>query len=243
MNQPSGRSHAGRCAARVLAVWLLIAGPAGCDQNSSESTAASGSADTNKPQESAPPMSKQSNQDKPNADSKMPRVRLATTLGDIVLELDSAKAPITTENFLRYARDGFYEGLIFHRVIPKFMAQGGGFDTDSRLRQPTYPPIKNEWQNGLKNKHGTIAMARIADPDSASSQFFINLVDNNQLDQPMVVDGKDRSGGAGYAVFGRVVDGMDVVDLIAAAPCKPNPGTGDSPCPDPMVVIKAATVE
>ena len=134
-------------------------------------------------------------------------VQMDTSKGAIILELDGEKAPITVANFLQYADDGYYEGTIFHRVIPQFMIQGGGFDKDMNQRPPR-EAIKNEWQNGLKNVRGTIAMARRGgQPDSATSQFFINVVDNPNLDQ-------SERDGAAYAVFGRVADGMDVVDAI-----------------------------
>lgn len=139
-----------------------------------------------------------------------PRVRFTTNYGEIIVELDAHKAPATTKNFIAYARDGFYKDLIFHRVIPGFMIQGGGFDKDMRQRQ-TRPPIQNEADNGLRNLRGTIAMARTADPNSATAQFFINLKDNAFLDF------KDKTPqGWGYCVFGRVVEGLDVVDKIAA---------------------------
>lgn len=139
-----------------------------------------------------------------------PRVKMVTSLGEIIIELDAEKAPISTENFLAYTRDKFYDGTIFHRVISTFMIQGGGFDTDlKRKTEGLKPSIKNEWQNGLKNLRGTIAMARTRAPDSATSQFYINVVDNPALDAPR--------GGAAYAVFGKVVEGMDVVDKIRDA--------------------------
>lgn len=136
-----------------------------------------------------------------------PRVKMTTTLGEIVLELDAEKAPITVQNFLQYAHDGFYVDTVFHRVIANFMIQGGGFTTEMDQKQEGLrPPIKNEWKNGLKNARGTVAMARTNAPDSATSQFFINVVDNKQLDMPR--------GGAAYCVFGRVVEGIDVVDKV-----------------------------
>jgi len=135
------------------------------------------------------------------------RIKMSTSLGDITLELDSEKAPISVTNFLHYVDSGYYNDTIFHRVIAGFMVQGGGFAEGLQPKRPDHPPIKNEWRNGLKNKRGTIAMARTRNPDSATSQFFINLVDNNFLDQ--------ARDGAAYAVFGKVVDGMDVVDKIA----------------------------
>jgi cyclophilin family peptidyl-prolyl cis-trans isomerase len=138
-----------------------------------------------------------------------PVVVLDTTAGPITLELDRARAPITVENFLKYVDNGFYDGLVFHRVIPRFMIQGGGMkDVNNTLmekREGALPPIKNESGNGLSNTPGTIAMARTTQPDSATSQFFINHGTNVKLD----------SYGGGYAVFGKVIEGMDVVDAIA----------------------------
>jgi peptidyl-prolyl cis-trans isomerase A (cyclophilin A) len=135
------------------------------------------------------------------------KVRMATSAGDIVIELDAAKAPGTVANFLGYVRSGHYDGTVFHRVIDGFMIQGGGMD--ARLREkPTKAPIKLEAGNGLSNVRGTLAMARTSNPDSATAQFFINVADNPRLD----------SFGGGYAVFGRVIEGMDVVDRIRAVP-------------------------
>ena len=139
------------------------------------------------------------------------KVRLATSAGDIVLELDAAKAPKTVANFLRYVHEGHYDGTIFHRVIDGFMIQGGGMTPDLR-EKPTHAPIPLEARNGLLNQRGTVAMARTAAPDSATAQFFINLTDNAFLDAANSRDGN------GYAVFGRVVQGMDVVDRIRALP-------------------------
>lgn len=133
-------------------------------------------------------------------------VKLTTSKGDIYLKLDRAKAPISTENFLKYVDKKYYDGTIFHRVIPNFMIQGGGFTADMKQKEGQDKPISNEWQNGLKNKRGAVSMARTANPNSATSQFFINNVDNPFLDQP-----RD---GAAYAVFGEVVAGMEVVDDI-----------------------------
>ncbi len=142
------------------------------------------------------------------AAAKAPRVKLATSMGDITLELDAAKAPITVENFLTYVKAGHYSGTVFHRVMSTFMIQGGGMDADMK-EKPVRAPIKLESQNGLKNLRGTVAMARTNVPDSATAQFFINVVDNANLDYP-------SRDGHGYAVFGRVVEGMDVVDKIRA---------------------------
>jgi peptidyl-prolyl cis-trans isomerase A (cyclophilin A) len=147
-------------------------------------------------------------------------VRMSTSMGDIVLELNAEKAPISVENFLKYVDKGHYNGTIFHRVIGGFMIQGGGFNPDM-TEKPVDAPIKNEWRNGLSNKRGTIAMARTAIADSATSQFFINVADNNFLDQP-----RD---GAAYAVFGQVIDGMDTVDKIKAVKTVTKDGNGDVP--------------
>jgi len=135
-----------------------------------------------------------------------PVVLMQTSLGDLRIELNPAKAPLTVENFLAYVRSGHYDGTTFHRVMPGFMIQGGGFGPDLEPR-PTRPPIRNEARNGLRNFRGTVAMARTRDPNSATAQFFINLRNNPRLDYGM--------GGAGYAVFGKVVAGMRVVDEIA----------------------------
>jgi len=136
-----------------------------------------------------------------------PQVAMQTNLGTIRIELYPDQAPKTVANFLAYVRDGFYDDTIFHRVIDGFMIQGGGFDRAMR-EKPTRPPIENEAGNGLKNQAGTIAMARMSDPNSATAQFFINLVDNGNLDY-------SSSAGWGYAVFGKVTQGMDVVNKIA----------------------------
>uniref|UniRef100_A0A831UD24 Peptidyl-prolyl cis-trans isomerase n=1 Tax=Geobacter metallireducens TaxID=28232 RepID=A0A831UD24_GEOME len=144
------------------------------------------------------------------AEAKNPVVLMETSLGAVKIELYPDKAPLSVKNFLDYVESGFYNGTIFHRVIPGFMAQGGGFTTD-RKQKETRPPIKNEAGNGLKNDRGTIAMARTADPDSATAQFFINVVNNDGLNRP-------NPDGHGYAVFGKVVEGMEVVDRIVATP-------------------------
>lgn len=138
-----------------------------------------------------------------------PTVILHTNHGAITLELFDDQAPKSVANFLQYARDGHYDGTLFHRVIPNFMIQGGGFDTDFR-QKPTREPIQNEADNGLSNERGTVAMARTNDPHSATAQFFINVTDNNFLDHRSPASGQTW----GYAVFGRVTDGMDVVDAI-----------------------------
>ena len=137
-----------------------------------------------------------------------PRVLIKTTHGDIIFELYPEKAPLTVDNFLRYVNDGFYNGTLFHRVVPGFVAQGGGLTFDY-VRKPTRDPIINESDNGLKNQRGAVAMARTPDPDSATAQFFINLADNPRLN-----DEADEEAD-GYAVFARVVDGMKVADTMA----------------------------
>jgi cyclophilin family peptidyl-prolyl cis-trans isomerase len=161
-------------------------------------------------------------------------VLMQTSLGDIRLDLYPDKAPKTVANFLHYVDQGFYDGTVFHRVIEGFMIQGGGFDT-SYERKPTDKPIPSEADNGLKNERGTIAMARTTDPNSATSQFFINEVDNPALD----FTGKSLRGW-GYAVFGRVTDGMDVVEHIASQPTEIH-SAGLRDVPREMVVIRHVT--
>lgn len=167
--------------------------------------------------------------DAAQGDSGKPIVILDTSSGPITLELDPGKAPITVENFLKYVDSGFYDNLIFHRVIKDFMIQGGGM-TDRMDEKSTgkNPPIKNESGKGLSNSRGTIAMARTNDPDSATCQFFINHADNKQLDNY----------GGGYAVFGKVIDGMDVVDKIAAVATTSKAGHRD--VPQTPIYIKSA---
>ena len=145
----------------------------------------------------------------PAALTANPQVELKTTMGNIVIDLYPENAPKTVENFLQYVKDGFYDGTIFHRVISHFMIQGGGFTPDME-KKPTGEPIPNEADNGLSNKRGTIAMARTNDPHSATAQFFINVQDNMNLDHT----GQSHSAAWGYAVFGRVTSGMEVVDEI-----------------------------
>jgi peptidyl-prolyl cis-trans isomerase A (cyclophilin A) len=156
------------------------------------------------------------------------RVALETSQGRIVVELSADKAPKTVANFVQYVNDGFYDGTIFHRVISGFMIQGGGF-TAAMVQKPTRPPVPSESNNGLKNVRGSVAMARTSDPNSATAQFFINVVDNAFLDYP----GRD---GSGYTVFGKVVEGMDVVDKIRAVP------TGGGDVPREAILIKSARI-
>ena len=164
----------------------------------------------------------------------MTRVRMSTILGDMILELDAENAPKTVENFVNYASSGFYDGTIFHRVINNFMVQGGGFDADMR-QKTTEAPIDNEANNGLKNNHGTIAMARTMDPHSATAQFFINVSDNDFLNHTA-----ENMQGWGYAVFGQVVEGQEVLDKIRVVPTGSQAGHQDVPV-DP-VVIESVTV-
>ncbi|MBF0339336.1 MAG: peptidyl-prolyl cis-trans isomerase [Magnetococcales bacterium] len=156
-------------------------------------------------------------------------VVLTTSLGDIVIALDTKKAPITVQNFLNYVDSGFYDGLIFHRVIPNFVIQGGGLTQDMLGKTPN-TPIKNEADNGLSNKRGTLAMARTSAVDSATSQFFINLVDNTFLDH--------TTQSFGYAVFGLVTVGMEIVDKIAAVKTATYKGFADVPI-EPVILLKA----
>ncbi len=145
------------------------------------------------------------------AAEKNPVVLMETSMGNVKIELFAKEAPISVKNFLSYVHNGFYKGTIFHRVIPGFMAQGGGLTAELQPKPGNLPSIKNEADNGLKNDRGTIAMARTGAPDSATSQFFINVVNNDRLNRP-------SPDGYGYAVFGKVVEGMDVVDKMMAAP-------------------------
>jgi len=155
-----------------------------------------------------------------------PMVEMKTSMGTLVIELYSDKAPISVNNFLQYVNDGFYNGVIFHRVIDGFMIQGGGFDP-GMAQKPTRKPIENEAKNGLKNESATLAMARTSDPHSGAAQFFINLNNNAFLDYP----GQD---GWGYAVFGKVVKGFDVVQKIGKVP------TGRGDVPTTPVIIESA---
>jgi len=153
-------------------------------------------------------------------------VRFETSLGNFTLDLDAEKAPITVENFLAYVDEGFFDGLIFHRVIPGFMVQGGGMTPDMGQKK-NKASIKSESSNGLKNKRGSVAMARTNDPHSATSQFFINLVDNEFLDA--------SPGNAGYTVFAHVVDGLDTIDRIAKERTGRRKGHDDVPVNDVLI--------
>lgn len=162
----------------------------------------------------------------------MSTVTLETTLGKIVIELDEEKAPATVKNFLNYVNDGFFDGTIFHRVIPNFMIQGGGF-MPGMVQKNSGEPIQNEADNGLANDRGTVAMARTNDPHSATAQFFINHKDNDFLNHSAPTDS-----GWGYCVFGKVSDGMDTVDAIAAVSTSNDGGHADVPV-DAIVINKA----
>lgn len=165
--------------------------------------------------------------------ANLPKVKLATSMGDIVVELDAAKAPKSVANFLQYVQDKHYDGTVFHRVMNNFMIQGGGFDAEMQ-QKATRAPIPLEATNGLKNNRGTIAMARTTNPNSATAQFFINVVDNNALNAP-------SPDGYGYTVFGKVVGGMDVVDKIKAVPVG-NKGMHQN-VPSQTITILKATLE
>jgi len=163
------------------------------------------------------------------------KVKLTTNLGEIIIQLNTEKAPVSSANFLTYVNEGFYNGTIFHRIIPDFMAQGGGFDT-SFNQKAVHAPIKNEANNGLANNRGTLAMARTNDPNSATAQFFINLKDNSFLNHT-----SQTSSGWGYAVFGEVIEGMDVVDAMAKQATGNRGGHQDVPKTD-IIIEKAEVV-
>jgi cyclophilin family peptidyl-prolyl cis-trans isomerase len=171
---------------------------------------------------------------KPAAATAVVKIKLETSKGDIELELDGEKAPISVANFVKYVKSGHYTDTIFHRVIPGFMVQAGNFKANMEEKM-NEAPIKNESQNGLKNARGTIAMARTSVPDSATSQFFINVNDNANLDYPSF-------DGVGYAVFGKVTKGMDVVDAIVAVPTTQKGPHGDVPV-EPITIKSAKVVE
>ena len=168
--------------------------------------------------------------------STNPRVKLETSMGDIVIELDAAKAPKTAANFIDYVKDGFYNGTVFHRVMDGFMIQGGGFEPGLK-QKPTKAPIDNEANNGLKNDKYTIAMARTNDPHSATAQFFINVADNDFLNHTA-----PTSNGWGYAVFGKVTSGMDVVDKIKGVKTG-NSGFHQNVPTQDVIINKAVIVE
>ena len=210
---------------------MLVALITGCDEKK----------ETEKSEETAVSKQKESEGTvAPEQKDQPKKVKLETSMGDIIIELNVEAAPVTVKNFLQYVEESFYDGTIFHRVIPNFMIQGGGFDSDIVEKQ-TRGQIINEAANGLKNDRGTIAMARTPDPDSATSQFFINHKDNHNLNYI-------AQRNAGYAVFGKVVEGMDVVDKIAAVKQTTKAGTMKGRkrpmqnVPAESVVIKSAKV-
>jgi peptidyl-prolyl cis-trans isomerase B (cyclophilin B) len=164
------------------------------------------------------------------------KVKLTTTLGEIIIQLNTEKAPISSANFLTYVNEGFYNGTIFHRIIPDFMAQGGGFDT-SFNQKPVHASIKNEANNGLTNTRGTLAMARTNDPNSATAQFFINYKDNSFLNHT-----SQTASGWGYAVFGEVIEGMDVVDAMSTQATSNRGGHQDVPKTD-IIIEKAELIK
>ena len=168
--------------------------------------------------------------------SKDVNVKMVTNKGIIELELYADKAPITVENFVKYANDGFFNGTVFHRVINNFMIQGGGFTIEGDQKKDAYEQIQNEADNGLSNEIGTIAMARTNNPHSATSQFFINVKDNNFLDHT------DKNRGWGYCVFGKVTKGMDIVDAIKVVPTQVNPKTGMQDWPVEEIIIESVEV-
>lgn len=173
-------------------------------------------------------------------ENKMPesqnKIKLTTSMGSIVIQLNTEKAPISTNNFLTYVKEGFYNGIIFHRIIPGFMAQGGGFDAEFKQKE-VHAAIKNEADNGLKNTRGTLAMARTSVPDSATAQFFINYNDNSSLDYK-----SSTPSGWGYAVFAEVIEGMEVVDAMAGKPTGNRDGHQDVP-KENIVIEKAEIIE
>lgn len=175
------------------------------------------------------------------AAEKVVNVKMTTNMGEMVIELNAEKAPITVANFLKYLDKGHYDNTVFHRIIPNFMIQGGGFGL-GYIEKPTDAPIQNEWGNGLKNVKYSIAMARRHDPHSATAQFFINTVDNNRLDAEDEFTAKTY-GGAGYAVFGKVIAGTGVVDAIKAVPTTPERAVGGQPAPaEPVVITKVERI-
>jgi cyclophilin family peptidyl-prolyl cis-trans isomerase len=240
-NAPArGRLRGAFRLAAVLLVLTLALTTASCSSEAEETTTISATGDASTSTTVAPDNSdsslaaETSNTGETEVNADNPQVELVTSMGTIVLELDQAAAPITVENFLSYVQAGFYDGTIFHRVIPGFMAQGGGFTPDM-TQKPTDAPIKNEADNGLKNLRGTIAMARTGVVDSATAQFFVNVADNDFLNHAA-----KTVQGYGYAVFGKVVEGMDVVDAIVAVPTTSSGPFQD--VPQTPIVIESAKV-
>lgn len=215
-------------------LWFPLGGCRGEEPDRNEAAASKGTTLSETKKEEKAPVEQEENKT-PVHESDKPRVRMKTSEGDIVLELNRKLAPVSVENFLEYVRSGAYDGTIFHRVIPRFMIQGGGFDINMAKR-PTRSPIRNEADNGLKNLRGTIAMARTSAVNSATNQFFINCKDNDFLNHR----GKDPRS-YGYAVFGKVAEGMDVVDRIEKVPTG-NKGHFQD-VPKENVIIESVQVE
>ena len=204
----------------LLAFFILLAGCNG-----------------NKDKPEIKPAAETTNTQTSGVKKSMTNVKMETSAGTILMELDGEKAPLTVANIEAYIKDGFYDGLVFHRVIPNFMIQGGGMNANMTEKGDKRPPIKNEANNGLKNDRGTLAMARTNDPHSASSQFFINLKDNDFLNFT-----SESGTGWGYAVFGKVTKGMEVVDQIAAVKTGQNGPHGDVPL-EPITINNVTIVE
>ena len=165
-----------------------------------------------------------------------PMVKIETSKGALTMELYADKSPASVENFLHYVNEGFYDGLIFHRVIPGFMVQGGGFESGMKPKETTRDPVQNEADNGLENERGTLALARTSDPHSATAQFFVNVVDNDFLNHQ-----EKSPRGWGYAVFGRITEGMDVIDAIVALPTKQHGPHGDVP-QEEIIITRAVVI-
>jgi len=222
---------------------VLIAAAGGCKGGRSEtkepeSAPAAATGGEEKTAEPAEPQASQPAAKEETAvkqESKNPVIIMETSMGTIRVELYPDKAPVSVANFLAYVDKGFYDGTLFHRIVPGFVIQGGGFEHGMK-KKPTDPPIKNEAGNGLKNLRGTLSMARTAVVDSATSQFFISLADNDSLDHQ-----DDTDPGFGYAVFGKVIEGMDVVDAIAKVKTTTKGQYKDAPVKD--VLIKTARLE
>nr|CAA6808950.1 MAG: Peptidyl-prolyl cis-trans isomerase PpiB (EC [uncultured Thiotrichaceae bacterium] len=225
---------------QALALMLILAfGTAGC--GAAETTTNSGSAtqqETTKTETTEATQKNTPSEKKTSSGDIMsnPKVLIETSKGNITIELDAENAPISTKNFIAYVEDGFYEGTIFHRVIPNFMVQGGGMNPDMS-EKANKGKIQNEANNGLKNERGTLAMARTPDPHSASSQFFVNVADNSFLNFK-----SETPQGWGYAVFGKVTDGMDIVDAIVGVKTGNRGGHQDVPA-EPITMDKVTVVE
>jgi cyclophilin family peptidyl-prolyl cis-trans isomerase len=221
---------------RLLAFVLVITGCGSQEQNPGSGSIQNGQglfSEEQKQEQQEQMVEINLNNERETVNAENKKVKLQTSMGDIVIELNAEKAPITVKNFLGYVESGFYNGTIFHRVIKGFMIQGGGFTADLN-QKPTKAPIKNEASNGLKNDRGTIAMARTNNPDSATCQFFINHVNNSGLNYA----GIDKPG---YAVFGKVIEGMDVVDKIASVDVTVRRGMENVPV-ETVTIISASVI-